>query len=219
VARESADSVRVNVALNPTSYKPAPLPVRSDTSISFSDLKKSAPDASTDINAFLAAAYLTRGPIFGALLNRGILTDHYDAPIPASIHDGEITSVALDALGGGQQFSVDDDQPFPVYGWLSLGWQPQGNVQPTPPPVQPTPTPVTTIAVPDVTGTSQTSALAALRAVGLNPGNIQPIFDCDNPGVVTSQSPRGGTQVAAGTSVNLVVGSSRDPNNPRRVCP
>jgi hypothetical protein len=92
-------------------------------------------------------------------------------------------------------------------------------VQPTPPPVQPTPPPNTTIAVPDVTGSSQSSALAALRAVGLNPGNIQPIFDCNNPGVVTSQSPRGGTQVAAGTSVNLVVGSSRDPSNPRRVCP
>jgi hypothetical protein len=218
VTPQSSDSVKVFVSMNAASYKPARLPVRRDLNVTFSELKSEQPDTAAYINGTLAAGVLTRGP-FDLLLARGILTDRYDAPIAASVHDGEITSVALNALGGGQQFSIDDDQPFPVYGWLSLEWQPRGNVQPTPPPVQPTPPPVTTIAVPDVTGTSQASASAALRAVGLSSGNIRPIFDCDNAGVVTSQSPRGGTQVAAGTSVNLVVGTNRDPNNPRRVCP
>ncbi|WP_425147187.1 hypothetical protein [Deinococcus sp.] len=126
VRAESADSVRVYVAMNAATYKPAKLPIRRDLNVSFSSLKTQAPEAADYINGALAAAFVTRGPLFGALIARGILTDRYDAPSAASIHDGEIVSAPISSLSGQPQFSVDDDQPFPVYGWLKLEWQPAG---------------------------------------------------------------------------------------------
>ncbi|GGQ94041.1 hypothetical protein [Deinococcus ruber] len=142
VTRESADSVRVYISMNPVTYRPAALPVRHDLNVSFSDLKKQNADTADYINGALAAAYITRGPLFGALIGRGILTDRYDAPIAASVHDGEIVSVPVTSLGGQRQFSVDDAQPFPVYGWLKLEWQatrlrPPVRVPINPVPVQP----------------------------------------------------------------------------------
>ena len=122
VTREGTDAVRVYVSMNPVTYKPAPLPIRHDLNISFSDLKKLEPDTAAYVNGALAVGVATRGP-FDALIARGILTDRYDAPIPASVHDGEIVSLPVNALGGQTQFSVDDTQPFPVYGWLKLEWQ------------------------------------------------------------------------------------------------
>jgi beta-lactam-binding protein with PASTA domain len=72
--------------------------------------------------------------------------------------------------------------------------------------------------VPLVVGMAQTAALAAIRATGLVPGNIANIFDCNHIGQVTGQSPTAGTQVLLGWPVNITVGSTRDPTNPRRVC-
>src|SRR5206468_4595615 len=52
-----------------------------------------------------------------------VLTDRYDAPIAASVRDGEIIRAPVNALPAGQHFSIDDNQPFPIYGWLALYWQ------------------------------------------------------------------------------------------------
>ena len=139
VIQQGKDSVKVFVAMNAVNFKAPRLPVRHDFNVSFSDLKTEEPDTAAYINGALAVGGFTRGA-FDLLIARGILTDRYDPPIAASVHDGEIISTTANALGG-KQFSVDDDQPFPVYGWLSLEWKTRRviSVQPSPPvgPIQP----------------------------------------------------------------------------------
>lgn len=131
VSREGGDTVRVWVSMNAASYKPATLPVRHDAQISLADIKANKAEAAQTIDQFLAANYLTKvglglqGAALAAWLqSQGITYDRYAAPLAASIHDGEIIESRVEALGSGQQFSVDDDQPFPIYGWLRLEWQP-----------------------------------------------------------------------------------------------
>ncbi|HOK90235.1 MAG TPA: PASTA domain-containing protein, partial [Candidatus Hydrogenedentes bacterium] len=64
------------------------------------------------------------------------------------------------------------------------------------------------VAVPDVVGLAQASAQAAIAAAGLAVGDVS--VNCSNTvpaGDVISQSPAGGSLVAPGSSVNLVVSS------------
>lgn len=62
------------------------------------------------------------------------------------------------------------------------------------------------VTVPDVTGLSQTSAEASIAAAGLSLGTVTTQSDAAVPsGDVISQAPTGGTQVAPGTPVDLVV--------------
>jgi hypothetical protein len=124
VTRESSSSVRVRIVMNSTSYKPAALPLRSNWDVSFTELSKNH-EAYEKINEFLEAALPDPLTNLQTVLHSSIRTDQYADPIPASIHDGEITQVTVDNLGG-SQFSVDDSQPFPIYGWLSLEWQDRG---------------------------------------------------------------------------------------------
>ena len=56
-------------------------------------------------------------------LNRDWLTDIYQPPVAWSSHDSEITRIAVDDLRGNTPFSVDDSQPFPIYGQLRLQWE------------------------------------------------------------------------------------------------
>ena len=123
VTQENKDSVRVYVVINGDAYKPARLPVRHDQNITFDQIKKWAPELKKKIDLLLIGVDILRFPV-GFIISKGILTDLYDAPVAASIHDGEINVSPVDTVGSIQkQFSVDDDQPFPIYGWLSLEWQ------------------------------------------------------------------------------------------------
>jgi hypothetical protein len=125
VTRESSSSVRVYVVMNPILYKPAALPVRNDWDVSFSELSQNK-DAYAKINEFLEFALPDPLTSLQTVIHSSIRTDQYNPPIPSSIHDGEITEVTVDKLGGGPQFSVDDSQPFPIYGWLRLEWEEGG---------------------------------------------------------------------------------------------
>jgi serine/threonine-protein kinase len=62
------------------------------------------------------------------------------------------------------------------------------------------------VGVPDVTGSSQADATAALSAAGLKLGTVTQQASAEQtPGTVLSQSPAAGTKVKAGEAVNLVV--------------
>ncbi|MEM8988181.1 MAG: PASTA domain-containing protein, partial [Pseudomonadota bacterium] len=64
------------------------------------------------------------------------------------------------------------------------------------------------VNVPDVTGLSQSSASAALTGAGLVVGNVTNANSDTVPaGDVISQNPAGGSSVAPGTAVDLVVSS------------
>jgi hypothetical protein len=66
-------------------------------------------------------------PLADAVLARGILTDRYDAPDPTDAHDGESTRVYVDEVGGNSTLSIDDEQQFPLRGWLRVEWERHSN--------------------------------------------------------------------------------------------
>jgi len=54
---------------------------------------------------------------------RGVETHRRDAPAAASVHDAEMTTTSIDGLGSVPHYVVDNEQVFPVYGWLDVKWQ------------------------------------------------------------------------------------------------
>gem|GEM_PF-1394017 len=123
------DHVRVLATMNQVLYKPAPLPHKNDWSIGMDYLDKVSPDASKWATAILVGLGILVDPVKAIVISRGILTDLYDAPVPFSPHDGEMDTV-----------SVDNSQPFPIYGWLDVRWQREGRSLPpiiTPPIIGP----------------------------------------------------------------------------------
>jgi hypothetical protein len=119
----SGDAVTVTIVMNGNLNTRAPLPPRHDVSVSREDLKRMDPRAGELYLAKETASGIESLGIGARLLARGVLTDRYDAPYAHSVHDSEIISVPLDSLSGNTPFSVDDSQPFPIYGQLTLTWE------------------------------------------------------------------------------------------------
>ena len=59
-----------------------------------------------------------------AVLNRGLEARFCNAPAAVSSSDVNIHQVAYNALGENPDYSVDSSQPFPIYGFLNVGWVP-----------------------------------------------------------------------------------------------
>ena len=127
VVQEPDDAVGVIIALNDVDYKPAPLPSVQHPSLSVQRIAQLNPDAG-DLYGALVGVDSILNPAAAAFFTRGIQTDTYNAPVASSPHDTDVTTVDIDALPGGPHFSVDDDQPFPVYGWLDVKWKGRGVV-------------------------------------------------------------------------------------------
>ncbi len=98
--------------------------------------------------------------------------------------------------------------------------EPRGAVidsRPRPGALAPTPSPIalvisagpTTIVVPDVVGRPVSDATQLLRQVGLKMGDIRfgTVGSLEGSAVIQSQSPSAGSQVVAGTRVDITVGS------------
>jgi len=101
---------------------PAKLPRRHDLTVQWSQLG----DKYSYVIDALQITDLLLGKFASAyILNEGILTDRYDAPVASSPLDNQnvASPVALDRLQQGVGFSEDDNQPFPVYGWMKVWWQ------------------------------------------------------------------------------------------------
>jgi hypothetical protein len=101
---------------------PATLPRRHDQTVSWDAL---GAKYSYVIDALQIADILTLDIAAAVILNRGILTDSYDAPSASSPLDNQniATPVGIDQLLPSAGFSEDDKQPFPIYGWLNVWWQ------------------------------------------------------------------------------------------------
>jgi hypothetical protein len=114
------DEVQVIVSMNDVNYKPAAAPPRQTVTVHLSDLPSEAQNV-------LNAAGITN-PIVGPVIAKGILTDRYDLLPTQGIHDSE--NVVTDFVVGpgaipgsvASSASVDDNQPYPIYGWLILQW-------------------------------------------------------------------------------------------------
>ncbi|HEY4463659.1 MAG TPA: hypothetical protein VGN41_13425 [Streptosporangiaceae bacterium] len=114
---------------------PAPLPPKHDLTVQWSQLGNKY---SYVIDALQITDILTLDIASAYILNRGILTDLYDAPSASSSLDSRniATPVNIDQLAPGAGLSEDDAQPFPIYGWLNVWWQDQDLViKPTEPPI------------------------------------------------------------------------------------
>lgn len=101
---------------------PATLPPKHDRTIQWSELGDTY---SYVIDALQIADILTLDIASAVILNRGILTDIYDAPSATSPLDNQNIAqpVQIDDLHAGVGLSEDDAQPFPIYGWLNVWWE------------------------------------------------------------------------------------------------
>jgi hypothetical protein len=122
----SGDAVTVHVVMNGNTNKRPALPARHDVTISREDLKRMDARAGLLYLGKEVVTGIETGGVGAYLLGRGVLTDRYDAPYAHSSHDSEVTTVPVDSLSGNTPYSVDDSQPFPIYGWLTLRWQRAG---------------------------------------------------------------------------------------------
>ena len=103
---------------------PAPLPSKHDLTIDWGQLGDTY---SYVIDALQIVDILTLNILPAIILNRGILTDSYDAPRAASPLDNQNVAapVGIDQLQQWAGTSEDDNQPFPIYGWLDVWWEPE----------------------------------------------------------------------------------------------
>lgn len=119
------DTVGVIIVLG--DLNPAPLPPKHDLTVQWGDLGS---EYSWIIDALQIADILTLQVLSAIILNRGILTDRYDAPSAASPLDNQnvAAGVSVNQLQAWAGQSEDDTQPFPIYGWLNVWWQNVGTV-------------------------------------------------------------------------------------------
>jgi hypothetical protein len=127
------DEVKVAIVMNTAGYAPALLPNRHDLDVSLDDLDALQPGLGTKIKGALIGLALGGGGLGGldpissavvaGILSQGVRTDRYDAPRAASTKDVNVVDINADQLGGGPHFDIDDGQPFPVYGFLTVAWE------------------------------------------------------------------------------------------------
>lgn len=122
VAR-AGDAVNVVVAMNGNVNTRGALTTRHDVVVDREALKKMDERAGQlYLGKEIERGGLSSG-VGAALLAKGVKTDRYDAPVAHSVHDTEVVRVPVDSLAGNTPFTVDDGQPFPIYGQLTLTWE------------------------------------------------------------------------------------------------
>jgi hypothetical protein len=146
------DAARVTITMDDREYTQPPLPPKADLSFSLDDLgflNQGSADTIFDIRAVAnAISPIDSGPLFTALVARGLLTDCYDPsygilgpadhpfdtfpdcaalkPLTASSpadSQNEVVAKPIDELSG--PVSAEDNsksQVFPIYGHLDLEW-------------------------------------------------------------------------------------------------
>jgi hypothetical protein len=123
VAVNGTDGVTVFISMNEVQYKPPTLPQKSQESITISKLKELNPSAGSIYEDVIFASILTPGNPLAPLIEvEGILTDTYAAPLPPG-HAS--TTFLLSSIPNPTPVLVDDNQPFPIVGTISLKWVPK----------------------------------------------------------------------------------------------
>ncbi len=114
----------VGIAIVLGDLNPASLPPKHDLTVQWSQL---GDKYAYVIDALQIADILTLDILPAIILNRGILTDIYDAPSASSSLDNQNVAapVSVDQIQSWAGLSEDDSQPFPIYGWLNVWWQDQ----------------------------------------------------------------------------------------------
>jgi hypothetical protein len=120
-------SAEVLISLSSAGYQPAPRPPRQEYVPSADELQDGATLVAVEVAASLLNPGLdsvTRINRVQALL-RGIVTDAYDVPGVDMLDRSQaqpFVEVTQIAAGAGIVANSDDDQPYPVFGWLDIRW-------------------------------------------------------------------------------------------------
>jgi hypothetical protein len=141
VTSSAADTVDVYIVMNQAGYKPPQLPANPQKTVSIAELEKDDPGATSEIStaehdaeAVAGVEGLLLGGLLGAALgaaagdliaSRGIKTDAYASLTQAVDIDstqGAVSNVAAASIPPNQGITLNDNQPFPVYGWLEVKW-------------------------------------------------------------------------------------------------
>jgi hypothetical protein len=141
VVPNDAESVHVFVAMNSVQYQPPDPPTAHDKNVPLTQLLESAGEnplsdfleagtLCTILGVLNPAAYAKCFYVIVMLTARGVETNYRDNPVPGSTLDSQnvVKNVEIDRLPGNAPQSIDDSQPFPVYGYLTLQWGPPAAV-------------------------------------------------------------------------------------------
>jgi hypothetical protein len=161
ITSSAADTVDVWVALNSANYSAPPLPHNAGYRYSQSQLEAN-PDVGNDyweVEALSAAIHallpgtVIASAVIAAFFARGVQGDFYDSqtnavnPLTTS---GAVTNITTSNIQANAGVTVDDNQPYPVTGWLEVKWvenqvvaEPTAATQPAKQPITPV-TPVKT---------------------------------------------------------------------------
>jgi hypothetical protein len=139
VTSSARDTIDVFIALSDGDYHPPPLPAGSEKTYSRQELDALSKGAGTQIlelDAIAGAlALATGGPVNTAkvelILGRGIKTDTY-APVSGAVDilsaDNAVRDVPANSIPAGKGVTQNENQPFPISGWLEVKWVRPGTV-------------------------------------------------------------------------------------------
>lgn len=120
------DEVVVIVTMNTANYNPAKLPPKQEIAVPITGFDPNDPNVKVKPSDVFGAS-IAANPAVAVVLGKGVKTDRYNLPPTQSSHDAEnvITDWIVDRgipSSVASTVSVDDNQPYPIYGWLTLRW-------------------------------------------------------------------------------------------------
>ena len=120
------DGVSVEIAMNSKLHKRARLPLPQSYTVHEDELEATSPGNAGDIHKAyvgegIKQVFLSAG-LGIELLRRGIKSTRYLGPTAPGAQV-QTTPVPVDSLGSGPAFAVDNNQPWPVAGTLTLSWK------------------------------------------------------------------------------------------------
>lgn len=123
-SKEQPDAVRITVVMDERDFKMDQAfldRTRRDWLVSIADFKR--------LNEEVYKVYQSLVPVIAladggkaSVFNRGILTDQYDSP-EARMSTAYQTAFVRD-LTSAPKYVINDLQPYPIYGWISVSWVP-----------------------------------------------------------------------------------------------
>jgi len=129
VSSIAKDSVDVLIALNSVGFTPFPLPKGTTRRYFPEDLNLLTPGSGNELVDKIAAK---SGRAAQVLEQNGIKTNDYPRLAEIDILDrGNAVSGVVSGLGpilAGQGVTVNDSQPYPVFGWLEAKWAASGQI-------------------------------------------------------------------------------------------